>query len=200
MTTFLLVRHASHDLLGRALGGRSSAVNLNEAGRREARLLAETLRAHPVAALHASPQSRALQTAQPLAERLNLGLQVDGALDEVDFGRWTGASFAELADDPLWPIWVERRSIARPPGGEAFIRVQARILCCLRRLQKTYPDQHVVVVSHGDVLKAALAKYLHMSLDDLESFDLRPASVSIVVASGAWTQVRALNWWPELLS
>jgi broad specificity phosphatase PhoE len=200
VTTFLLVRHASHDLLGLALAGRSPAVNLNEAGRREARVIAERLSAHPAAAVYVSPQPRALQTAQPLADRLNLRLQVDGALDEIDFGRWTGARFAELADDPLWPTWVERRSIAQPPGGEAFVGVQERIVCCLDRLQTAHPDKHVVVVSHGDVLKAALAKYLHISLDDLESFDLRPASVSIVVASGAWRQVRVLNWTPELPS
>src|SRR5438552_13101754 len=43
MTTFLLIRHASHDLLGRALAGRQPGVRLNERGQREAELLAQRL-------------------------------------------------------------------------------------------------------------------------------------------------------------
>jgi broad specificity phosphatase PhoE len=198
VTTFLLVRHASHDLVGKALAGRSPAVSLNAAGLRESRALAEKIGDLPVAALYVSPQSRALQTAQPLAERLNITPQIDAALDEIDFGQWTGVSFAGLARDPLWPTWVERRSVAQPPGGEAFVRVQERIVRDLARLQAEYPDDMVVVVSHGDVLKAALAHYLHLSLDHLECFDLHPASLSIVTATGTWAQVRVLNWTAEL--
>jgi probable phosphoglycerate mutase len=194
VTTFLLVRHASHDLLGNALAGRSPAVRLNEAGRHEAQALAATVASLAVRAIFVSPQPRAVDTAQPLAERLQRAPQVDPALDEIDFGRWTGAAFEALARDPLWPTWVERRSIATPPGGESFAHVQARIVRCLQRLHGEYPEDLVAVVSHGDVLKAALAHYLRISLDHLESFELRPASVSVVTVRGAWSQVRVVNW------
>jgi probable phosphoglycerate mutase len=198
VTTFLLVRHASHDLVGKALAGRDPAVRLNEVGRREAGVLAERLGARAVRALVVSPQVRALETAEPLAIRTQLAPQVDAALDEIDFGRWTGLTFEALGRDPLWPTWVERRSVATPPDGEPFVHVQQRIVACLARLQTTYPDDTVVVISHGDVIKTALAHYLRTSLDDLECFDVRPGSVSIVSAAGAWARVRALNWMVEL--
>jgi broad specificity phosphatase PhoE len=198
VTTFLLVRHASHDLVGKALAGRASAVRLNGAGRREAQELSERLASVPPRALFVSPQMRALETAEPLARRLQLAPQVEAALDEIDFGRWTGRTFDELARDPLWPVWVERRGVAAPPEGEPFVQVQERIVRCLSRLQAEYSDAVIVLVSHGDVLKAALAHYLRMSLDDLECFDLRPASVSIVSAVGSWAQVRVVNWMAQL--
>ena len=194
MTTFLLVRHASHDLVGKALAGRSAAVHLNERGRQEARALAATLRAAPIAALRVSPQPRAIETAQPIVDALRLELHVDSALDEIDFGSWTGRSFETLVHEPLWKTWVERRSIARPPGGEAFSQVQERVVDHIARLQSAHPEDVIVLVSHGDVLKAALARYLDLSLDALERFDLSPASVSVVAMGSDWTHVRVLNW------
>jgi probable phosphoglycerate mutase len=125
---------------------------------------------------------------------LQLTLEVDPALDEIDFGRWTGATFEALARDPLWTTWVERRSISAPPDGEPFAHVQARIVRCLARFHSGYPDEVLAVVSHGDVIKAALAHCLRMSLDHLECFELRPASVSVVTAAGSWAQVRVVNW------
>ena len=194
VTTFLLVRHASHDLVGKALAGRSAAVHLNERGRQEARALALALRTLPITALRASPQPRARETAQPIADALRLELHVDSALDEIDFGSWTGCTFDALAGESLWKTWVERRSIARPPGGEAFAQVQERVVDHIACLQNAHPNDAIVMVSHGDVLKAALAHYLHLSLDDLERFELSPASVSVVAMGRDWTQVRAINW------
>jgi broad specificity phosphatase PhoE len=194
VTTFLLVRHASHDLVGKSLAGRSTAVHLNERGRQEARALAVALRALPITALRTSPQPRARETAQPIADALGLELHVDSALDEIDFGSWTGRTFDALAGEPLWKTWVERRSIARPPGGEAFAQVRDRVVEDLARLQVAHPNDVIVLVSHGDVLKAALAHYLHLSLDDLERFDVSPASISVLAMGSDWAQVRAINW------
>jgi broad specificity phosphatase PhoE len=198
VTTFLLVRHASHDLVGKALAGRSAKLHVNEKGRNEARALAEILRALPIVAVRASPQPRAIETAQPIADTLRLEVQVDSALDEIDFGLWTGRTFHSLAGDPLWKTWVEQRSIARPPEGEAFQAVQERIVGCLGRLQRAHPDDVIVLVSHGDVLKAALAHYFQLSLNDLERFELSPASVSVLTSGSGWEQVRVVNWRPTL--
>jgi broad specificity phosphatase PhoE len=193
VTTLLLVRHAVHDLVGRALVGRNEAVHLNEAGRRQAQALARRLGGPTLAAVFTSPQSRAQETARPIARFSGLDVQVENDLDEIDFGQWTGKTFQELASDPHWETWVNRRSIAKPPKGEAFAQVRVRVIECLARLTAAHPDGAIVVVSHGDVLKAALAHYLRSSLDDLERFDIAPASISIVAAGTDWTQVRLVN-------
>ena len=193
MTSVLLIRHASHDLVGKALAGRMSGLSINAAGEREAAALATRLSAATITAIYASPQQRARETALPLAQSLRLVLSVEAGFDEIDFGRWTGRSFAELALDPEWPTWVDRRSIAQPPDGERFADVQVRAVAAIERLRIAHPDETVAVVSHGDVIKAALASFLGSSLDDLERFDIAPASVSIIAVGDGWAQVKCIN-------
>ena len=193
VTTFFLVRHASHDLLGKTLAGRTPGVHLNARGAAEAGLLAERLARDRLVGLYSSPRERARATAEPIAARLTLPLSVDSDIDEIDFGDWTARSFAELSADSTWPTWVHRRSIARAPGGESFEAVQRRVTAALERLRIANPEGTVALFTHGDVIKAALAHVLGLSLDNVERFEIAPASISILYAEAAWAQVRLVN-------
>jgi broad specificity phosphatase PhoE len=194
VTTFLLVRHAAHDWLGRGIAGRLPGVGLNGEGREQAQALVWRLAAVPMQAIYSSPQQRTRETAQPLAAHLGLEVGIDAAFDEIDFGDWTGRTFAELQAQPqAWQHWVDRRGSAQPPGGEPFAKVPQRALAGLERLRQAHPEGQVLVVSHGDVIKAALANCLGMSLDGLERFEIAPASISIVAMGEGWRQVRLVN-------
>lgn len=194
MTRFLLVRHAAHDWLGRGIAGRLPGVGLNAQGLGEAAGLAPRLRDRGVRAIYSSPQQRAQETAAPTAAALALHVQVDDALAEIDFGEWTGRTFDELeADAQRWRTWCERRSVAAAPGGEAFAAVQGRIMGRLRALCELHPQEAVALFSHGDVIKAALAGCLGVPLDNVERFEIAPASVSVVDMGPGWDQVKLLN-------
>jgi probable phosphoglycerate mutase len=194
VTTFLLARHAAHDWLGRGFPGRLPGVGLNEEGRQQALQLVERLRHVPLAAIYCSPRQRTQETAQPLAEARALPVQVEPAFDEIDFGAWTGRSFDEVKQQAgAWAHWVDRRSTAQPPDGERFADVPLRALAGLRRLAAGHPDQHVLVVSHGDVLKATVATCLGLSLDHLERFDIAPASITVLAMDEGWLQLQQLN-------
>ncbi len=193
MTTFLLVRHADHDWVGRGFAGRLPDVSLNVRGREQARELVARLRAQPIDAIYCSPQPRTQQTAQPLAAARGMEIQVEAAFDEVDLGDWQGCTFQEVRDQEAWREWLERRSTARPPGGEAFADVPKRAMAGLRTLVGRHPDRYVLVVSHGDVIKAMIASCLGLSLDLLEGFDVAPASVSVLAMGEGWSQLRLLN-------
>jgi broad specificity phosphatase PhoE len=144
--------------------------------------------------IYSSPQLRARQTAAPLALQRGLQVALSDELDEIDFGDWTGLTFEQLrACGEAWRTWVERKSVACPPGGEPFARVCERALTGIERLRERHPDGHVVLVSHADVLKAMLASLLGMSLDHLERLEIAPASLSIFVAEGSWKQVKLVN-------
>ncbi|HYE40561.1 MAG TPA: histidine phosphatase family protein [Ramlibacter sp.] len=193
MTTFLLVRHADHDWVGRGFAGRLPDVSLNVRGREQARELVERLRAQPIDAIYCSPQPRTRQTAQPLAAARSLEIRVDPAFDEVDLGDWQGRTFQEVRDEEAWRHWLDQRSSARPPGGEAFADVARRATAGLHALVARHPDRYVLVLSHGDVIKAMIASCLGLSLDHLERFDIAPASVSVLAMGEGWSQLRLLN-------
>jgi probable phosphoglycerate mutase len=192
-TTFFLVRHAAHGRVGSVLCGRMPAVNLGEPGRHQADALAERLASERIDAIYTSPLERARETAAPIGRRLGLCPKSDDAITEIDFGSWTGRSFDSLRGDPEWDHWNECRSVARVPGGESMGEVQARVTRMLDRLQQNYPEGRIVLVSHCDVIKAALSSYLRLSLDDLGRFEIAPASVSILVAWGNEGKVLSMN-------
>jgi broad specificity phosphatase PhoE len=196
VTTFLLVRHAAHDWLGRGIPGRLPGVGLNAQGHAQAGELAQRIAAEGgvLSTVYSSPQQRARETAAPLAAKLGLGVAVAPEFDEIDFGDWTGWTMQQLeADATHWRRWLEQRSVAKPPGGESFAQVALRTLAGVERLTRLHPEQTVLVVSHGDVIKAVLASFLGLSLDHLERFDIAPASLSVLVSAGAWSQVRLVN-------
>ena len=184
-TTFLLVRHAAHDRVGTVLCGRMPGIHLGEAGREQARRLAEGFTNETVASVQSSPLERALETAEPIAAAAGRSVEVNDGIVEIDFGPWTGQTFAALNGDPQWAGWNGARSVSRPPGGETMLEAQARVVAVLERLRSAYGGRKVVLVSHQDVIKAALLYHLGLPIDAYARIDIDPASVS-TLAVGDW--------------
>ena len=95
MTTFLLIRHATNDHVGKTICGRMAGVHLNQQGQQQANALAGRLRHLPLAAIYSSPLERAIETAEPIAKAMQLQVKPDGSFLELDFGQWTGKSINE---------------------------------------------------------------------------------------------------------
>ncbi|HEX5775602.1 MAG TPA: histidine phosphatase family protein, partial [Caulobacteraceae bacterium] len=127
-TTVFLVRHAAHDRLGRVLCGRMAGVTLGDEGLAEAERVAGRLAGEGLAAVYASPLERAVATAQPIARAAGVQLRIDEGLNEIDFGDWNGAAFADLEGDERWAAWNRERRTARPPNGESMGEAKARVV------------------------------------------------------------------------
>ena len=191
--TIFLIRHASHAHLGKFLSGRMPGIGLSPDGQGEAERLADHLRLHELAAIQSSPVQRARETAAAIAQGRGLEVEIAEPLDEIDFGDWTGCAFEALADDPDWHRWNEQRATAAPPHGETMASAQARVVGHLEALARTYAGQSVAVVTHCDIIRAALAQVLGLSLDSFHRFDVDPASVSRL-AMGDWgARVLSIN-------
>jgi probable phosphoglycerate mutase len=189
-TTFFLVRHAAHDRVGTVLCGRMPGVNLGSVGKYQAELLAQRFVNENVACIRSSPLERALETAQPIASRLGHTLQVCDAISEINFGRWSGTNFEALSHDPSWSSWNSSRSTSRPPEGETMLEAQGRIVGAMERLRGLYAERSVILVSHGDVIKAALLYYLAMPIDAYSRLEVEPASICTLVVG---------DWGPKIL-
>jgi broad specificity phosphatase PhoE len=115
------------------------------------------------------------------------------ALDELDFGAWTGRSFEALAGDPDWRLFNERRSLAAAPGGERILDVQARIVALMVELAGSHPDASLALVSHGDVIRSALLHFLGMPIDFIHRLDIAPRAVSVASLNSGACCVHSLN-------
>lgn len=183
--TILLIRHAAHVELGRTLTGRRRDVALSPQGLEQAAIVADLLGTRPIAAVYSSPRERAWYTARDIAEPHELKVRIDERLDEVDFGEWTGLSFAELEPDPRWQEWNSARSRARCPGGESMGEAVERAVALVEEAAAEHDGATVAAVTHCDLIRGIIAHYLELSLDNLLRFDVDPASVSRLEV-GSW--------------
>jgi broad specificity phosphatase PhoE len=192
-TTFFLVRHAAHDRVGSVLCGRMPGVTLGTVGKAQAKDLAERFAGENVAHIRTSPLERAVETAEPIALRLCLPLETSDDIAEIDFGAWSGTSFDVLAQDPRWASWNNSRSTSRPPYGETMLEAQTRIVGTMEHLRGRYAGRSVILVSHSDVIKAALLYHLGMPIDAYARFEVEPASISTLVVGDWGSKVLRLN-------
>jgi broad specificity phosphatase PhoE len=181
MTTFFLIRHAHCDGVGEILWGRSRDVHLNECGKSEARALAQRVAEHRLDTIYSSPLERAVETAEEIAQQSGgIPVNISDALNELDYGQWTGQTIAGLKDDPVWQRFNTVRSRTRIPGGESIFEAQARIVAELRRLFLQHENGRVAIVSHADMLKVALAYFSSLHVDRLDQLHVPPCSVNVL--------------------
>jgi broad specificity phosphatase PhoE len=193
-TTIFLLRHAAHDDVGSYLAGRSSNVVLGQTGRAQAQRLGARMSRNRFAAIISSPCERTKETAKAVSEKCEIGpVELRDELNEIDFGSWSGKTFAELADDPTWQRWNRSRATAVTPAGESMESVQQRVWSCVETLVPRYSGEAVVLVSHADVIKAAICKVLGLSTDFCCRFEVDPASISSVVIGGWGSKLLRLN-------
>lgn len=192
-TKLLLVRHAKHELLGHVLCGRMPGVSLGVTGRQQASRLGVRLQREGLTALYTSPLARARETAAVIGTQCGFAPIVTAAFDEIDFGRWTSATFERLNPDPDWQRWNAERGTARPPDGESMTEVQARAVDGVRQIEARHPDAGAAVVSHADVIKAILAWCLRLPLDAHAQFEIAPGSVSAMALWGTGAKVLWMN-------
>ena len=199
MTIFYLVRHASCDGLGEKLWGRTEGVCLTADGKAEARQLAERFREVKLNAIYSSPLERARETAEAIARLGGFEVALSDRFNEIDFGDWTGRSFAQLAGDERWRRFNSRRSITSIPRGESFLDVQARVVAELEGLSQQHEGERVIIVSHSDVIKAAVGYVTATPIDLLHRIEILPCSVSILSTDKNGIKVWTINNKRELL-
>lgn len=192
--TFFLVRHAAHDDVGNFLAGRMTGISLGEAGRAQAARLGQRMRREEISGIYTSPRERTRETALAIASACGIGPpETADALDEVDFGDWSGQTFEVLNADLLWRRWNTVRSLSRTPGGETMLDVQRRIVGLIETLADGSSGTRLALVSHADVIKAAVSHILGLPIDAWPRFDVAPASVTTLVMGDWGAKIVTLN-------
>jgi broad specificity phosphatase PhoE len=199
MTTILLIRHATTALVGKSLAGRMADVSLSEEGKLQAIRLAERLKHLPIKALYSSPLERALETAAPLADKLQFQVGVRNEFTEFDFGKWTGRTIEELRGEETFRLFNEFRSVTPAPEGELMLTAQARIVAGLQQLCVQHQGEAIAIFSHSDMIKAAIVHYAGMPLDLMQRLEIDPASVSVVVVYPETARINKLNDTGEIM-
>jgi uncharacterized phosphatase len=147
--TYAFIRHGQTDWNRDDKLQGSTDIPLNEIGRRQAHESAELLRGGGWQVIVSSPLSRALETAQIIADELGIEL---------------GPSYPDLVERDYGPLEGESSTatVARYPnrdypGAESIASVVARGTAALAQIADDWRDRDVVIVCHGTIIRYTLA-------------------------------------------
>jgi probable phosphoglycerate mutase len=153
VTRLFLVRHAQSVWNAEKRWQGRGDPPLSERGRQQAKLAASAI-VGVVDVVVASPQKRARETAEVMADELGLGpVTFDDDLREIDVGAWTGLTIDEVearysAELAAW----RAGELDAPPGGEDRHAFLERILRGVDRIVRSHDGRRVLVVTHGGVI------------------------------------------------
>lgn len=178
----LLTRHCETgpDYFGRFVG--SSDVGLGPLAPEQAERLAGVIEGYGPEAVYCSPLKRARKTAELVEGHTELGeVVVESDLREIDFGRWEGLSFAEIAmrDTELvnrWAVWSPGFAF---PEGEATGDFLGRVGVVADKLA-ALDEETILVIAHGGVVRAMLCHYLRLPPEHYLLFDVKPARLAVL--------------------
>ena len=186
VTRLVLARHAVTAQTGPLLSGRLPGIALSDEGRRQADPLAERLAALPVTAVYASPIERTTQTAAGGRGPPHLAVRAPRrgcSKPTTASGRARSSPTSRRPTCGRWCSGPRRR--ASFPGGESLAAMQARMVAALEGVVADAPRRRsIVVVSHADPIKAAIAHYTGVHLDLFQRIVVAPASVSALRVLG----------------
>jgi broad specificity phosphatase PhoE len=188
-TVLGLLRHGQTDwnITFRIQG--SSDIPLNETGIAQAHTAAEVIDGSAWDVIIASPLSRALHTAQIVANRHGFdGVEVEPLLTERSFGEAEGMEYAE------WKAGHTDHALI--PGVETLGELEVRVRELLSHIATKYEGKRVLAVSHGAFIRKVVRVTSAKTLP-LEGQRFGNASLSTFSFDG--TDWKILNFNPETL-
>jgi broad specificity phosphatase PhoE len=162
VTTLLLVRHGETDWNRDRRWQGHTDTHLNDEGRAQARRVVDELGG--VDALYSSDLARARETAEIIADAIDVPVLLDERLRERSFGAWEGLTNAEIearfAD--AHARWLAGEG-AGADDAEPFRDFADRVHGFLRDTLSRHPADTVLVVAHGGSLRV-----IHAALNGLD--------------------------------
>ncbi|MBN1681711.1 MAG: histidine phosphatase family protein [Anaerolineae bacterium] len=200
LTRLIYIRHGetAWNSTGRWQG--HAPIPLNDSGIHQANLLARYLAENTIqiTTLYSSPTKRALQTAEIVAQAIDVPVHLDPDLREVDLGEWQGLTRQEVL------AWDSERFLAfeadwynvPTPNGENRNQLKARARNSFDTIAARHPGECTGVVSHG----GTLGMLLESLFGNIERPTLTNTSMTLIERehSGAPWRLVKVAWAPHL--
>jgi len=170
-------------------------TRLSDEGGAQAEAVARALADRQLAAVYASPLTRAQETASAIAARYGLPVLPAPAFREICLGLWEGHTVEEVkARFPdLCVAWREHPHTVTMPNGESINQVRERVLEGIDRLRAAHAGETVCLVSHGVTIRLLILEALGLLPERLWSIHVRAAGISELEYRDGWTTVHRLN-------
>lgn len=187
-TKLIFVRHGQSEAnVNSFFGGRYTDVPLTELGKEQAEIMAGYVsEKYKIDAIYSSTLSRAIDTAQKVAEQLGLKINCDDRLNEIDGGLWNGMGFSDISlkYNEEFELWKTDLSKVHPPEGETVYDLQKRALEAINDIAEKENGKAVFIATHRVLLRTVQCKWENRPLCDINKCEwLSNCSVSEVLFS-----------------
>jgi probable phosphoglycerate mutase len=180
----IFMRHGqAENNVSRILVGRHIESHLTEYGRQQVADSAKQLKSIPIDKVYVSPVLRTVETAQIVCQILGVDYRVDERLYETEMGKLVGMNYEELTTkygDLFLRFYSEYDPVLESFGVETFASIKQRIKSLLDDLLQKHEESNVLMVTHLDPIKAALATLLDLKPEALYRWHIRNASLTIL--------------------
>ena len=114
-----------------------------------------------------SPLDRCRHFAERTAERVNLKTGIDEQWQEIDYGDWDGMLVSEWRKVAAEQFKAFRNDLSAlaPPNGEDYLAFKRRVLTAWDSIAEKPDGSHLLIVTHGGVLRVILPTVLGMPLN-----------------------------------
>ena len=167
--------------------GRGLDPALTDEGLSMAHAFAAAYRSSAWTAIYSSPLARAVATATPLAQAMNLSVVVRDELAEIDYGQWDGLTTEVVERDwhDEYERWTADPAWNPPTGGETAIALAQRVTNVIEEITDAHMDGNVLVVSHKASIRVLLCGLLGVDVGRFRyRFGCPVGSVTIVEMGG----------------
>ena len=190
MKKIVFIRHGDISCSGRYIG--STDLDLSEKGKRQAVERKKVISNLNPERVYSSPLKRCRTTA------LLLGLSthevVRDEVREIDFGRWEGKTFTEIAntDKNVLQQWIDNEMDFTFPSGESISAFRKRLIHFSKHL---YEDdaESTLIVTHGGVIRHLVCILTNISVDRHIAFKIDYAKIASIDLYPEGGVITALN-------
>jgi len=183
----ILVRHAHTGMAGRFCG--QSDPPLSEQGRAQLPGLAEELAQYPLTHVFSSDLLRSRETANFIAAKTGLTVELLSGLRELGFGEWEGLDWDEVSarDREYAEQWMKRYPRLPAPGGEDFGSFRERVRNSFAELAAEIHGGCAAVVTHAGVIRVLMLDLLNLPENALAGLECGYACFrELRCESGQW--------------
>ncbi len=164
-----------------------------------------------LSAIYCSDLSRAMKSAEIIAEPFGLEPIIMPELRERNFGEWEGMTFKEIEEK--WPDafkrWANNPLKHSPLGGESTTEVRDRVIKALNRIlnEVQYSSSRsnrlnrsnglnnisIVIVAHGGVNRIIICEILGMPLENIFRIEQDYGTLNIIEFRDRYPVVKLIN-------
>ena len=191
----ILIRHGETDANKEGRFQGASDSHLNKTGLSQAEALGRRFASENIDAIYSSPQTRAVQTATPIAHALGLPIETLEGLRELDIGELDGLQADDLRGrySHVLDQWRTNVSALTMPGGESIVGLQQRTWQAVLQIRESHEGNTVAAVSHNFAIQSILIKALGMDLRDFQRIRQDLAAISEIDFRNGEPTLKSLN-------